>query len=163
MTATGLHLKYLCQILEANTDDPTGQLADDIVSDFFDAISRASIATNGRSWKKKPVFGLLWHLNDLLPAARQAVESYVLTQWRSHTANQAPATSRTAADTPSPPSESLASSPAAHDSPKIVVEPSAMDEPQVSPAEPIWRPTREPDWFDRFTDWIAAVVSLFKQ
>ena len=161
------HLHHLSQILNTNIDDATvGQIGENAISDFFDTIAQAAIATNGHRWNKKPILGLLWHLNDLLPACRQKVETYITAKWCEYGAK--PVDKPELSEASEPESRSARSPSAALSYDALTSEVPSPEAPKKNPtqyasADRFLRPTLDPDWFDRFTDWVAAVVSLFKR
>lgn len=165
MIPSCLHLHHLSQIINTADAAPVRPpVPAETIAHFYDTIAPARISTNGCNWQRRSISGLLWHLPDLLPAGRAAVETYVMAQWRLYDSE--------AKTKPVPPKDNPDEKPISAVAPRSTdvahvpaQRPDALEtgEADQTQTDLFWRTDYQPDWFDRFTDWIAAVVSLFKR
>jgi hypothetical protein len=168
------HINHLSTILK-------NCYADRSAKDQFEANARRFIEKIGNhrirlslmDWRGHGVRGLLWNFDDLKPDAQKMLSRHIIGQWRHQedttiTGVSQPFLSEDKAAAKPEITENMdlslpqkKTTPAPHDA-------KAHHGKTQSPANPppssnsfltaIPAPRR--DWFDRFTDWVAAVLSL---
>ncbi len=149
MPATHRHLDHLSTILTENShlvQDPT--LSEPTLQAFFDAMALDRIRISRMDWQGHAVHSMMWHLPDLKPAAKASLTRFIVDKWGAH------ADGKTA---PQPAYQTELSVPTVQHAVDAQPEPAVVEKnsPSALPA-----PRR--DWFDRTTDWVAALVSLWK-
>ena len=157
------HIEHLSQLLHDHVQVPSSRpLTQAAIDSFFQYIATDRIHLTRLDWQGHLVTTMLWHMPNLRPQKLTALVAYITHQWDTYTAD-GPASSANAAvfdDSPAPPSVTI--DPVADESP-VQTNNDAVREsinPQKHFLTTLSAPRR--DWFDRFTDWVAAVISLFE-
>jgi hypothetical protein len=163
MPAPHRHLDHLLEILSNSGTLPQGKaLSEQTLSDFFKSIAFHRIRIGRTDWKGHRVPALLWRFPDLKPDIQVALSRHVVDRWgiqadcmtapHAHTSTGEEISSR-----------SLPTVVRKRNTEQAVVEENKSNPmtPEQHPFSPeISRPGR--DWFDRLTDWVAAVVTLWR-
>jgi len=162
MPASQRHLAHLSDSLD-ESDDPVQRppVSELTLEERFNTIALKRIRSRRSDWQGLRVDAMLWHLPDLKPAVRAALSQYVAGSWH--------AFMQTSTDTPGPDSRQT------NPTHRLPIAERSMDAWMPEPAVPVQTATAtEPegiftinpaprrDWFDRFTDWVAALLTLWK-
>jgi len=158
MRATHQHLNHLSTILNESGDLlQHSPLSEHNLLTFFDAIALDRIRISRTDWQGHSVNTLIGHLPNLKPTVKASLSRFIVDKWKAQAAgNMAPPTLNET-DLTVPTVNHLVEKPLT----TALVEKSSgivPKQPCVSPATPV--PRR--DGFDRITDWVAALVSLWK-
>ena len=183
------HIEHLSQLLHDHVQVASAKpLSQAIIDDFFQSIASARIHFSPIDWQGHRVMTMLWHLPNLQPAKKDLLATYVTDQWDQYTWDQHPSEQNLSkqnlskqntwdqhtAEAPAPDSSTDAeASEHCPIPPAVPIDPFA-GEPKNKTADDAMKASTNPqnhflstlsaprrDWFDRFTDWVAAVVSLF--
>jgi len=158
MSASTIQLDHLSTML-----NKTGNLrqhrplSENNLREFYGTIASDRIHLSRQDWQGHCVSTLIGHLPNLKPAVKTSLSRFVVGRWNAQAAGNTATLSLSSPDMSGPSArhakdERLAVSQLGEGS---GIPP---QRPFVSPAMPALRR----DWFDRFTDWVAALVSLFK-
>jgi hypothetical protein len=153
------HLQHLSQILVERVPNQAAQQPNQArLNDFFTSVAFKHVRIDTQDWRGRPVRTLLWHLPNLKPAGRTAICAFIVDRWNAY--SDCPPASPTEADTTDESQERK--NPVAVTG--IETGNPAMNA-KATRQEPLFTSATAPrrDWFDRFTDWVAAVVSPFSQ
>ena len=154
---------HLSQLLENHVPMLSSQPPSQADLDgFFQSISTHRIRINSHDWQGHPVNTLLWHLPNLRPDRQTALVAYLVGKWDNYVAGTLvkSAVEKAGTDTAHPPAAAV--QPDA-DAPPIKMEKNEMNDSTSSQNFFLTnRATTRRDWFDRFTDWVVAVISLFE-
>ena len=165
---------HLSAILNSDAIRPSGEaFSATAIQSFMDSIAVERIRLHRTDWQGHGVLDLLWHFDDLKPAGQQRLSQFILDQWHCrHASTEAPASSRRQYPDGSEAVPSLAESmnqsaceekrasntndarPSPKGTPSSTDCFAALDSDGSAAAAP------RRDWFDRFTDWVAAVLAL---
>lgn len=152
---------YLCHIskLLAESCEPSHSLLpkDQEVEPFFKTIESERIRLNRLDWQGHSIKALLYHLPNLKSSPRQTLSQYIASRWTTYIPGNETLETQSAVD------------PIDNFSDASKVDASSVDNGAPvkalanTPTQAIFSGLATPkrDWFDRFTDWVAAVVSLF--
>ena len=163
MTASERYLSHLKRIID-ECDDPA-RLSDasgETLGKFFDEIAVDRIRICKTDWQGHGLSALLWNLPSLKPSSEAALIKHVIDRWdafkpRSTTDLLVPDTVEQHGTAPFPTDQDqMEPAPDTH----------SKDTPtNPSGAFPVLtdKAVFRRDWFDRLTDWVAAVVTLWKQ
>ena len=161
MPASRRHLD-LSQLLSSGSKHARPHpLPEQQLSDLFDSIALNRVRINKTAWQGHRVDALLWHLPDLKPAGKEALGEYVVNCWHAlrqdETGHPQPNTAQDKTSNRLPTVDQI-----------MKEQETKTDAGGKTFAAP-WpdrtlmnQPARHRDWFDGLTDWVAAVVSLFK-
>jgi hypothetical protein len=163
MPAPHRHLDHLSEILSNSGTLPRGKaLSEQTLDDFFKAIARHRIRIGKTDWKGHQVPALLWHFPDLKLGVQAALSRHVVDQWGIQ------ADCMTVHHTHTSTGEETGSRSLPTVVRKRTTEQAAVEEKKRNPMTPEQHPfspgisSPGRDWFDRLTDWVAAVVTLWK-
>lgn len=173
------HLEHLSQLLHDHVQLTSSRpLNQAIIDDFFQSIASDRIHFSPLDWQGHRVTTMLWHLPNLRPANKDLLSTYVTELWDQYALDQNTLAQDTwdqhLADAPALKSLDEAKAPKHCPTPPAVPIDPFADEPKKQTADDAMKASTNPqyaflstlsaprrDWFDRFTDWVAAVVSLF--
>lgn len=157
------HLHHLSQILSDRVPNQSSQeLTQAILNKFFQSVASERIRIDRLDWRGHALRTLLWHWPSLRPAGQAALSAHIVDRWvvYSTDASVLPIEKGTFYE---------------KDSLPVAVENPFRDRPLPETGNPMISPTAtrqnhffaaattpHRDWFDRFTDWVAAVVSLWE-
>lgn len=163
MPANSQHLHHLSQLLRENDSGAASPDPNEIIDDgFFRYIALDRVRLNQCDWRGHAVLTLLWHLPDLKPARRAVLTAHVRDRWHAYVREADVPPSQ-----PSPLDEFSTRPPVSAGKDKLGEpnEPISADMEDAFPPPQDNRlsamPLSRRDWFDRFTDWVVAVISLF--
>ena len=163
MHSVSRQLDHLSQILMETHPKRLPERPDGAcLAGFFQATAADCIRIGRCDWRGHTVSALLWHLPNLRPDGRSALTRFVLDRWEQQVPPDA-----TAAPSALPPDKAVvpetASSLSGTDDPVKSSHP--VSKKTTSGGQQLWTTFPKPhrDWFDRFTDWVVAVLSLFQQ
>lgn len=153
------YLRHLSQILTKSGTCSTYPSTDEgELGIFFKSIASRRIRIDPYDWQGHRMDAMLWHLQDLRPAAQRAVTHYVLDRWE---AFRDDISAR-------PPEEKTVNAPSAAAAPATEPQrPSTDAGKETAGGSPYHGLTpcehgRRRDWFDGLTDWVAGILSLLK-
>ena len=162
MTAAERYLLHLKRIIDACAEpaqipDPSAET----LRHFLDGIAGERIRISKTDWQGHGLPALVWNMPSLKPSIKTIVIRHVVDRWNGY---QAGAT----ADLPEPEAvdrNDTETFPNDHD-PGVFETGSSSEHASSQQTEPLPTLTgtavSRRDWFDRFTDWVAAIVSLWK-
>ena len=163
MLATDRHLDHLLELLnDSGNPADLATLPENDLKPFFKMIAGDRIRIGQTDWQGYSVSGLLWNLPNLKKTGKTALAGHVLKRWQELSASAVPRDSapQTAVKIPHEPRH--AEIPAKDESEEknsVEISPPAPSEP---PHVFTGKANPRRDWFDRLTDWVAALVSLWK-
>lgn len=163
MLATDRYLNHLLEMLDqgGNPAGPSARSENDLQA-FFDMIAGDRIRIEPTDWQGYPVSGLLWNLPDLKIAGKSALAGHIRHRWQEFSASVAPQNPAPQTAVKNPRQSQQTGSPAVEES-------SVKEAVEIQPPAPLSplpvltsTATIRRDWFDRLTDWVAALVTLWK-
>lgn len=158
MSTSHRHLDHLSTILNENGNllqrHPLPELN---LQEFLDAIALDRIHLSRTDWQGHPVNTLIGHLPNLKPAVKTSLSRFIVDKWKAQDSGNTALPTMNETDV-SAPTINLAEDKRFT---TTLVEKSSRIVPQ-QPCISLAMPVSRSDWFDRFTDWVAALVSLFK-
>ena len=158
MPASHRHLDHLSPVLNECGIPPQRQpLAERDRQGLFQSIALDRVRIGRAGWQGHPVHAMRWHLSNLKPAAKAALSRYIVDQWYARAVvNTAPVIPNETA-VPMPPVNRAVDK----QSTGALCGKNSRENSQHSPASAA-KPVPHRDGFDRMTDWVAALVSLWK-
>lgn len=161
MTAADRHMAHLSKILSQDVtleqDEP---ISEKVLRECFNTIAEDRVRIRRTDWRGLRVDAMLWHLPDLQPAGRAALSVHVVNRWRAHR------NKNMTADHPKPNQGEEKNDLPLPTVKRIITEAKSQTTPREKTTAPSQNPGLAPisaqrrDWFDRLTDWVAAVVTL---
>ena len=163
MPPSDQHLHHLSQILSDRIpNQPSHEPNSAELSKFFQAIASEHIRIDRLDWRGHPLRTLLWQWPSLRPAGRAALSAFIVDRWGVYTT-----------DAPIFPAEkdtlqNRVTQLATAKNPTRDRQCHGVNNTKLSDRairqNPFLAVATAPrrDWFDRFTDWVAAVVSLWE-
>ena len=162
MPVSDRHLKHLSEVLTQAAQPPLPvALSDDQLTAFFQTIALDRVRFGRSDWKGRRVDALLWYYPSLKPLNQAALTRHIADSWRAHKPDAPVPT-----ETEPVPHNRPESFPAEDGSDnRSETKPSldtsaAGSTAQTSPFKVDSHHRK--DWFDLLTDWVAALVSLWK-
>ena len=162
MTADERYIAHLKPIIDecgepAQNTDPSAKT----LQQFFDGIVADRIRITKTDWQGHGLSGLVWNLPSLKPSIKTILIRHVVDRW--HVFAMGATLDLPEPDTVEP--NATAALPNDHDHGAVrrdshaetASNPKAAPLPMLSGTAVFRR-----DWFDRLTDWVAAIVSLWK-
>jgi len=163
MLAADRYLDHLLELLNDHGNPaPLSSLPENDLKPLFKMIAGDRIRIGPTGWQGCPVSGLLWNLPNLKKPVKMALTGHVHKRWQKFSTSAVPREPAPQQAVRNPDEPQNAESPAADES----GEKEAVEIPAPAPSEPPYvlagtvNPRR--DWFDRLTDWVAALVTLWK-
>ena len=156
------HLDHLLEILSNSGTLPQGKtLSEQTLYDFFESLASHRIRIGRTDWKGHRVPAMLWHFPDLKLDVQVALSRHVVDRW----GIQADGMTAPHDHTRTGEETGTRSLPAVGR--EQTIEQAEVEEKRnhVRPEQYPFSPERSRprrDWFDRLTDWVAAVVTLWK-
>jgi hypothetical protein len=163
MLATDRYIDHLLILLNdrGNPEDLSTQSENDL-KPFLKMIAVDRIRIGPTDWKGYTVSSLLWNLPNLKKAGKMALTNHVRKRWQDFSASFVPRDPAPPTAMRNPREPQHTGSPVDDES----GEKKAVEIPPPAPSEPPHVLTRtvnpRRDWFDRLTDWVAALVTLWK-
>jgi len=163
MLATDRYFDHLLEMLNDHGNPADlSTLPENDLKPFFKMIAGDRIRIGPTGWQGSPVSGLLWNLPNLKKPVKMALAGHVRNRWQEFSASVVPREPAPQAAAKNPDEPQNTDSPATDESgvKEVVESPApATSEPPYVLAGTV-NPRR--DWFDRLTDWVAALVTLWK-
>ena len=158
MSTSHRHLDHLSTILNENGNllqrRPLSQLN---LQEFLDALALDRVHLDRTDWQGHSVNTLVGHLPNLKPAVKTSLSRFILDKWKAqdsdNTARLTINETDVSALTVNRAVDTLLTTTHVEKSSSIVPQ-----QPGISLVMPVSRS----DWFDRFTDWVVALISLLK-
>ena len=152
---------YLCHVAKLLAESCESSHAprpkDQEIKPFFKTIESERIRLDRLDWQGHSIKALLYHLPNLKPSPRQTLSQYLTSRWAAYMSGDETPEPQSAVDRIDnlPDSSMIDASSVDNGAPVNAL----ANAPTHAVFSGLATPTR--DWFDRFTDWVAAVVSLF--
>jgi len=161
MLATDRYLDHLLETLN-DSGDPADFIAlyDNNLKAFFDKIAEDRIRIGPTGWQGYRVSGLLWNLPDLRAAGKAALSRHIRNRWQNFAKSEVSQDPAPQAAVKNPHETQHTGSLAADES----VKKEAVELSSNTPPETLQFHTGSirRDWFDHLTDWVAALITLWK-
>lgn len=162
MTAPDRYLLHLTTILHG-WDDSVQHLgvSGKTVEEFFDEIAADRVRIGKTDWQGRKLTALLWNQPSLKPPSLAALSDHLAERWHAYKADSAVNFSQTDAVG----TIGLQTIPIGQDNTETETESfleSTQERQPSALSATTGSTTVRRDWFDSLTDWVAAIVSLWK-
>ena len=158
MPASAKHLDHLSTILnESGNLKQHYPISEKNLRVFFDAIALDRVRISRTDWQGHPVHTMIGHLPNLKPAGKASLSKFIVDKWNARAAGETIPLSPKGTAVSVPPRKCTAEK----ELTTATVEKNNSATPQLPPGFPSI-PVPHRDGFDRITDWVAALVSLWK-
>lgn len=163
MLATDRYIDHLLELLN-DIGNPADLLTlpENDLKTFFKMITVDRVRIGPTDWQGYPATSLLWNLPNLKKAGKTALAGHVLKRWQKFSASVVPREPALQTAVEIPRESQHAEIPVAEESGEKdtveVLPPASSESLHVLTGTA----TIRRDWFDRLTDWVAALVTLWK-
>jgi hypothetical protein len=162
MPVSDKHLKNLSEVLTQVVQPPLPMdLSDDQFTVFFKKIASDRVRFGRSDWKGRRVDALLWNYPNLKPSNQAALTRHIVDSWHTYKPSVSVPTETESVSNNRPDSFPVENGAVNTSETKPIPDTSAAGSTRQAPTPQIHSHQRK-DWFDLLTDWVAAVVSLWK-
>ncbi len=169
------HTQLIAVLTNGTTEAAAADVNPTATRSFLESLGAERVRVRRTDWQGHGVLNLLWHFDNLKPGVRRTLTRYLLDRWHRRDAHEAADASALQRGTDGGMDEPSSPAPLAH----AVCEPQSRSSAntietdhgeaslpldRVSPrqVDAHYAVVYRRDWFDRFTDWVAAILSLLE-